>query len=552
MTTPLISVSNLPAYSRRGLRIGIDVASVAMFTLMIPIIFYWLMTDMTEATRAFAMKILLVVIFLSLAAGTVTGCAIHAKGTADEGARRKKDAAALAHERALAPRLRVLNGTGDRYALEIRGLGLAVENFGQDGVWNRIDRLKTTRVSVLPQDIRDYPLTMQERWGRASRAAESIADSVGVDAVSNWPIPGFAALPPSHPSSRTAAGQKQAGEIRRSGLVYTYTLTVDESNGEDASALIDKLFGFFDAHPEVPQAIVLCRDGDTIREMIGKRGIGTIEGPHKPVKALSMVGLLVTRTDRVDRFIRPYAIKEKIIARSPDQLEYDYMKLYKFYWAEDHAWADKNVDKYASTTLPADYWFSRLPDFLRTIDDEGAPGFERTNFLPLRWTNWQVGLFDYPPIMGYLHRPITVRLTDDESNPLTDDARVAALRAGWARAVGTLAVDEAPMRVFRDTHYDHGITKVLAGILKEQPAPLDLDDVDQGIDIGVRIGDTGIASPFIQIALGTMASYKLGGPSAAVYRRENGDVTFTMVSPPDAETKAAWKHGNPFYAHVGR
>lgn len=106
--------------------------------------------------------------------------------------------------------------------------------------------------------------------------------------------------------------------------------------------------------------------------------------------------------------------------------------------------------------------------------------------------------------------------------------------------------------MFRDTHYDHGITKVLAGILKEQPAPLDLNDVDQGIDIGVRIGDTGLASLLIQIALGTMASYKLGGAAAAAYRRENGDLTSTMVSPPDSDSKAVWKHGNPFYVHVGR
>jgi hypothetical protein len=50
-----------------------------------------------------------------------------------------------------------------------------------------------------------------------------------------------------------------------------------------------------------------------------------------------------------------------------------------------------------------------------------------------------------------------------------------------------------------------------------------------------------------------MASYKLGGPSATVHRRENGDVTFTLISPPDEKTKAAWEgeeKRNPFYAHV--
>jgi hypothetical protein len=69
-----------------------------------------------------------------------------------------------------------------------------------------------------------------------------------------------------------------------------------------------------------------------------------------------------------------------------------------------------------------------------------------SNFLPLRWTHWQVGMFNYPRIMGYLHRPITVRLSDDESKPLAGEARESALREGWAREVGTLPVDDVPKR----------------------------------------------------------------------------------------------------------
>lgn len=93
--------------------------------------------------------------------------------------------------------------------------------------------------------------------------------------------------------------------------------------------------------------------------------------------------------------------------------------------------------------MSATHWASRLPDFLPTIDDKGVPGFQRTPFLPLRWTNWQVDLFDNPPIMGYLHRPITVRLRDEHDKPLTGEARDTALREGWQRAVGTLPIDDA-------------------------------------------------------------------------------------------------------------
>ncbi len=62
----------------------------------------------------------------------------------------------------------------------------------------------------------------------------------------------------------------------------------------------------------------------------------------------------------------------------------------------------------------------------------------------------------------------------------------------------------------------------------------------EGYDIGARIGNTGISSPLVQVGLGLIASYVQGGASATVNRRPNGTATITMVSPPDAATKAAW------------
>jgi hypothetical protein len=551
--TRWFNLSRLPTHFVQGLRFGTaaicGIVGIAMITLPL----YLMATGMSKSSESILAKTLPIIGLMALIAGLIVALVIHSMGSAKEEKRQQQRAVALAHERTLAPRLRIMNGKGDRYALEIRGLGLSVNGTSQDEIWKPLISIKRHFESILSTDIEDYPKTSHDRLVDYSIASEIAAENVGLDAVPNWPVPSFAAQPPSHPTAQTAAGEGISSELQGASLVYTYAIWIDDVNGEDASPLIDKLFVFFDAHPEVPQAIVMCQDGDMVREFMAGQTTRMIEGPHKPDKPLSIVTLLVTRTDRIDRFMRPYTIHEEIIARTPQQTEYDYIKLYNFYWKEDERYGERHYGKYSSTTMNIDHWVSRLPDFLRTIDDKGVPGFQRTNFLPLRWTNWQVDLFDNAPIMGYLHRPITVRLRDEHEQPLTDEARTAALRTGWTRAVGTLPIDDVPSRVFRDTRNDQGVTKMLATILKEQPSPLDLDDLDQGIDIGERIGDTGIASPFVQIALATMASYKLGGPSATVHRRENGDVTFTMVSPPDAETKAAWEgeeKRNPFYAHV--
>lgn len=457
-------------------------------------------------------------------------------------------------ERSLPPRERIMRGTGDRYALELRAVGLNIEDASQDELWKPISTLPSTVASVYPPRIEDFPQDEDDRLMQYRIAKASAAQSVGLDAVSDWPIPAFAAQPRTPLSAGTSAGEDIGTSLQSASLVYTYAIWVDDVNGEDASPLIDKLFAFFDEHPDVPQVIVMAKDGDTFRDNRMGPGHKRRQGKHVPERLLSFVSLLVTRTDRVDRFIRPYAINETKGATSPLQTEFDYIKLYNFYWEEDHAYAGKRWESHLTTTMSASHWASRLPTFLKTIDDKGVPGFKRTNYLPLRWTEWQIDLFDRAPLLGYLHRPITVRLRDDEDKPFDIDATTAALTAGWERAVGTLPAGEVPVRVFRDTRNDHGVTKVLAPILRSQATPIDVDNMDQGFDIGVRLGNTGIASPFVQIALGTMASYKLGGATATVHRRENGDVTFTMISPSDPEQHAAWQarsgKKNPFYAHV--
>jgi hypothetical protein len=169
----------------------------------------------------------------------------------------------------------------------------------------------------------------------------------------------------------------------------------------------------------------------------------------------------------------------------------------------------------------------------------------------VRWTTWQLKKFDSAPLLGYLHRPVDVKLTDDHGKPLKTSDQAAALQAGWEQARAALPDGQEPKRVFYDTTGDRlsmiPLNRALAQI--GGPAP-NLNDVEEGYDIGARIGNTGVTSPLIQIGLGLIASYQNGGASATVNRRPNGTTSIIMVSPPDAEIKAAWDQktsgANPF------
>ncbi|MOA07429.1 hypothetical protein D3C78_1271220 [compost metagenome] len=80
-------------------------------------------------------------------------------------------------------------------------------------------------------------------------------------------------------------------------------------------------------------------------------------------------------------------------------------------------------------------------------------------------------------------------------------------------------------------------------------AGLELGNVDEGYDIGRRLGNTGVSSALVEINLATIASYQEGGVSAVVYTGEDGSVTVQMVRPPDEarKTKNQQTHGaDPF------
>ena len=67
---------------------------------------------------------------------------------------------------------------------------------------------------------------------------------------------------------------------------------------------------------------------------------------------------------------------------------------------------------------------------------------------------------------------------------------------------------------------------------------LDVGNVEEGYDIGRRLGNTGVSSALVEINLATIASYLDGGASAVVYAGSDGSFTVQMISPPTDARKA--------------
>ncbi|CAB3796480.1 hypothetical protein LMG28688_04314 [Paraburkholderia caffeinitolerans] len=441
-----------------------------------------------------------------------------------------------------AEKARVLSGTGPQYALEIRAIGLAVTGRHQDTVWKQIEAKGDNYSSILSDDPKRYGENPDERKIFSKIATGAAFRYVAGEAVDHWPVPVIMLGPPKGKDSPYRAAFEIASARQNAGLGVTEFLWLDDHNTSSAAPALTELFDFFDKHPDVPAALIVSQDGMQYRWGLDTPGMPKDRrGSFIPPVPDSMGGLLVARTDRVDRLVRPYAVP---VPGDIDKTktQYDIIKLWNFYWAEDDKYQDE-VDKaagriYGTSTMKTDWWISKLPELWKQIDNKGPGEFRPSPFLPVRWANWQLEEFDEAPLLGYLHRPVDIKLTDDQGKPLKRADQVKALQSGWADAMATLPAGAKPARVFYDTTLNREWTIPLTQALHGNAQGIDIGEVKEGYDIGRRIGNTGVSSALVQLCLATIANYQEGGASATVNLMDNGTASIVMVSPPDEASKA--------------
>ncbi|WP_083893482.1 type VI lipase adapter Tla3 domain-containing protein [Herbaspirillum sp. B65] len=487
---------------------------------------------------------------------------MHRSSNSAAGATAQNQAAPPVTQSALTGGQIMLAQTEQKFVLEVRGMGLAVGKKSDEEIWEAIEEKASNHVSYRSQNPEDYTNSASQRLTDLGVATSLSFREGARHAVDQWPLPVILWNPPkSKRTSRPAADL--AGLRQMAGLGVTLLLWQEDANTDDGAAMIEKLFSFFDTHPDVPAALIFSRDGSMMRSLVATPGnVDTPEVGHViPAMPDSVAAFLVTRSDRVDKLIRPYIVKQTAKINKNDT-EYDIVKLWNFFWrnSDDDGPGSFNAhfikeekeagvgNPSASGVMSSTWWQAQLPELWKTISNQGPGDFKPTPYIPVRWTDWQLKQYDSAPLLGYLHRPVDVKLTDDKGQPLKTALQAAALKAGWEAAIAGLPEATEPKRVFYDTtgnkQWVIPLNQALMQMGASAPHP---DEVKEGYDIGARIGDTGTSSPMVQIGLGLIASYHQGGASATVNRRPNGMATIIMVSPPDEATKAAWAKN-----HAGR
>ena len=147
------------------------------------------------------------------------------------------------------------------------------------------------------------------------------------------------------------------------------------------------------------------------------------------------------------------------------------------------------------------------------------------------------------PTIAVLHRPIRVTYRKNKDGKPTFDAKQQAhlMQAQEQQAAFKIGFDAAlqeipggrPARVFYDTGggpTNHHMVPMTVAAHLSLPA-LDLFKPAEGIDLSIRIGNTGAASPFVQWALASMAANKNKDASITVNLRQGEEATITVVTP---------------------
>jgi len=415
-----------------------------------------------------------------------------------------------------------------QFSLEIRAVGLTVDRFRQRQVWQELEAVNHNEKTFLSQDPNDYQWAWEARRAQSELRAFDAFNAAARLWTERWPIPVLIADDIGMGLNRIVWADNGTG------LGITLFTGLGAHQGEGADRLINTLFKVFDDNPDLPAVLVFSTVSQEDRRGPDKRFVPTLPD--------SMVAMLFTRTDRVDRTIRPYTV-DVPYAINMDDTQYDVIKLWNFYWAQDgeHDRLFKSPD-----TMPTAYWNEKVKELIPQIDPHGTQGmlfwnnskegFKPSPWVPVRWTQWQLEEYDSAPIVGHLHRPIEVALSGK-----SQAQQAAAMLEGWKQALATLPpASPKPQWLFYDTGADgkHVIPLSRAMAQDATPAPLDISDAEHSYNLYTRIGNTGVSSPFVQLALGTMKSYDSGTVSATFNLRQAERASIILVEPPTAQEKA--------------
>jgi hypothetical protein len=464
------------------------------------------------------------------------------------------------------------------YVLEVLGLGVTYEKYRQGKLWDALQQ-GNAHTSIRERDPKKYEWADTDKIGvSGGRALDALENGVDPSPMF-WGVPSmYAGASIENPAYQPSDIQPIAGVVggaESTGMAWHLFVTGPWQLGERPDQLLEQAFALFDKYPDLPYVVLASSDNMALRSRTRAPGTPRLvqDGYYIPERPDATAVFVLARRERVEP-LRPYVWDDP----DNDYLQENLRRMY--YQVKDDV---PNPDKLAhpekinhgrqptvAEWLQAAAAFAKHPVYEDKADKDASPvlnAFKRwmnhppkdwkpTPWFPVPWSREQMKAFDNLPSLGFIHRPVFVKFEDEHGKPVTRrDARQKLLEAGWQHALQTLPDAErakGPARIVAafDNNVDHLVA--MEGMLQqyaEQGGPeIDSGKSAQFINTDRRLGNTGAATFFMQMALGVMGSYIEGGTSAAVNLRDPAGTSIVFISPPNDERRKA-QEGRDVFKH---
>jgi hypothetical protein len=459
---------------------------------------------------------------------------------------------------------------GREYVLEIMGMGVTLDKYRQGKLWDAIqqgDRYSTIR----EQDPNKYPWSANDKDGLGGKRFDDALENGFKRSLMYWGLPSFFAGNPDLSGDVTSVDDPILGELAGANLSFHLAVAAGVLLSERPDRILEKIFDMFDRYPDLPYIVLTANDGAGRRDVFRAQDTPPMltDGYHVPAMPDAAAVFVLARRERVDP-LRAFVWDDPDNNFLHDKLRWMFCSLQEDLPQPNRTTpsrtpaqigADASMNETHSTVsraisvtewLDASAVFARRDDvvnrgaFSNVFHHQDFPvhrppqGWKPTPWFPIPWTREQLDTFDRLPSLGFLHRPTFVRMSDEHGKPFKSrEKRQQALLAGWREALQTLPEAErlnAPARLIVATAGNAEQTIALHHVLreyaKEGGPTLDTANATHFIDTDKRLGNTGAATLFVQMAIGVMGSNIDGGISAAVNLREHDEASIVFISPP--------------------